>query len=91
MTENKPKYKKTKYNYKEISDIVDFGSHRGETVQSVIDKDKAYFEWCSGNFGSKFKLSKKILKYFEEKWNRPFKTMQKSKPYNSNKTSFSSE
>ena len=66
-------YKKTKYKYQEITDVVDFGFHRGKTVQEVIDKEEEYFEWCAGNMGKKFKLSKKVIKYFEEKWNRPFK------------------
>lgn len=48
-----------------LYDRFDFGKHRGETVQEVIDTDSSYIDWCIEEVDG-FELTDVAYDYLED-------------------------
>jgi hypothetical protein len=65
MSEEKKKYKKTSYSFKDEHQLLNFGQFEGKPIGEVMKSNPDYIEWCVENFKG-FKLWKKLEKRFEE-------------------------
>jgi len=63
--EEKKKYKKVSYSFKNEEDILNFGCNNGKPIIDVMMKEPEYIDWCIKNFKG-FKLGKKLQLKFEE-------------------------
>lgn len=65
MAEEKKKWKKQSYSFKDEEQILNFGTYDGEKIGDIMKKYPEYIDWCIKNFKG-FKLWKKLQKRFEE-------------------------
>jgi len=65
MSEEKKKYKKPSYSFKDEEQVLNFGVHEGQKIGEVMRTNPGYIDWCVKNFKG-FKLWKKLAQRFEE-------------------------
>ena len=59
-----PSKSEYKQNFKSLQDVFNFGKHKGETVEEVIENAPGYILWCNDEKVAKF--TEEMLEYAEE-------------------------